>query len=613
MLAALAGLGLVATLATLGQLQPRTLEQTVFGEIEPTDGVDFAPYVATARAILLHTSLPPAPTPTRRGRRAFVVLWSSGCASAVGTGIGETLLESVAAAAHAVKGETAPDARVELDIVSGFEPIPIAKEMTDSLPQLGLHGYVLAARGAHIGFVLPTEMLVFKYFDPRSFGTNLPLLARDRLFRTIEERAGLDAGALDKPSTEETRMYRITTKSYVESSPGVTSLVRSMPQRPSALTPKELVEAARAGADYLSDALDDDGRFRYYYRPVEDADTKAYGVLRHAGAAYALLEAYQELGNQRYLAKAESALRFLDTVYRRSSDGLFLTDALDEEQQKVGGSGLALLALAKHAELTGAKANLETMRGLAGFIAHQQYADGHFRNNADVTREEETAEGKQRKEELFYYPGEAILGLMRLYRIDRQPKLLAAAENGAQFLIVQRDGPADDAHQIHDHWLTYALFDLYRETRREAYAEHAFKIARAILKGESTGGAAPAPDFIGTFNRQGTTTPTSTRLEALAATLELSLYMRRDPAWLDGAAMRLASFMRGQQYDDVSSYFLKTPAKARGGLRESLFISDIRIDYVQHAVCAWLHLARALRDPGFADRSPNHDSGRVDD
>jgi hypothetical protein len=72
--------------------------------------------------------------------------------------------------------------------------------------------------------------------------------------------------------------------------------------------------------------------------------------------------------------------------------------------------------------------------------------------------------------------------------------------------------------------------------------------------------------------------------------------MGMDHVWLDGPAMRLASFMRGQQFDANSSYFTKNPDKAMGGLRESLVINDIRIDYVQHAMCAWLHFARVLRD-----------------
>ena len=57
--------------------------------------------------------------------------------------------------------------------------------------------------------------------------------------------------------------------------------------------------------------------------------------------------------------------------------------------------------------------------------------------------------------------------------------------------------------------------------------------------------------------------------------------------------------MLGQQYEPDNDYWLKNPAKADGGVRESLFVPDVRIDYVQHAMSAWLHLARILRDPAY--------------
>ena len=66
-----------------------------------------------------------------------------------------------------------------------------------------------------------------------------------------------------------------------------------------------------------------------------------------------------------------------------------------------------------------------------------------------------------------------------------------------------------------------------------------------------------------------------------------------------GPAMEEACFMRGQQFDAASAYFVKRPSFAIGGVRESLLNSDIRIDYVQHAMSAWLHLARSLRDPAY--------------
>ena len=352
----------------------------------------------------------------------------------------------------------------------------------------------------------------------------------------------------------------------------------------------------RTGADYLSRVLSDQGRYVYVYHPIDDRDDASYGWLRHAGTTYALLEAYEELGTPLYLEKAERALGYLKAhlVDDPGRQGKYILDTNDEEQQKVGGAGLALVAFAKDAAVTGKRGELETMRALARIIMAQQYADGHFRANADL----EDDSGRKRKREPVYYQGEATLGLMRLYAIDPQPAYLDAARRAADWVVHVRDVDVSQENQEHDHWMSYALNDLYRVVRDDAYVEHAYKIARAILDKQHRAGSAPAPDWVGTFY-EGQTTPGSTRLEAYDSDIALSRFAGRPDAWLLDPAREVAASMLGQQFDAENGYWLPNPAKAAGGVRESLFVQDVRIDYVQHAMSAWLHLARELRDPAY--------------
>jgi uncharacterized protein YyaL (SSP411 family) len=332
------------------------------------------------------------------------------------------------------------------------------------------------------------------------------------------------------------------------------------------------------------------------YHPAADRDDTQYGWLRHAGTTYALLEAYEEFRSPAYLEHAERALRYLTGHMRDApgADGKYIVDTNEEEQQKVGGAGLALLAFAKHAAVSGSRTELETMRALARFIMKQQYEDGHFRANADLERES----GKKLKREPVYYPGEAVLSLLRFYAIDPQQAYLDAARRGVDYVVHVRDANVSEDNQEHDHWMAYALNDLYRVTRDPAYLEHAFKIGRAIQRKQHGQLAAPAPDWPGTFY-EGQTTPGATRVEAYDAQIALSRFAGKPDAWLLGPAREVASSMLGQQFDEDNDYWLKNPAKSRGGVRESLFVQDIRIDYVQHAMSAWLHLARILRNPDY--------------
>jgi hypothetical protein len=233
------------------------------------------------------------------------------------------------------------------------------------------------------------------------------------------------------------------------------------------------------------------------------------------------------------------------------------------------------------------------MRALARFIIKQQYPDGHFRANADI----EASVGKKLKKEAIYYPGEAALALMRLYGVDPQPAYLDTARRAADYVVNIRDANVSLDNQEHDHWMSYTLNELYRVTHNEAYLEHAYKIARAILS-KQHGGDAPAPDWVGTFYDT-QTTPASTRVEAYDADIAMSRFAGKPEDWLRTPAIEVARGMLGQQFDEDNDYFLKNPSKSDGGVRESFYVQDVRIDYVQHAMSAWLHLARILRDPAY--------------
>jgi hypothetical protein len=188
---------------------------------------------------------------------------------------------------------------------------------------------------------------------------------------------------------------------------------------------------------------------------------------------------------------------------------------------------------------------------------------------------------------------------MRLYRVDPDPRWLEGAKRGADYCVHVRDADVSEEAQEHDHWLSYAMNDLYRVTHDQAYIDHAYKIARSIIRKEKTPRDAPAPDFVGSFYAQAPTTPASTRLEAFAADIELSRFAKLPEAWLVEPATSVAKFMRAQQLDADRVFFARNPEKALGGVREGLFVEDVQIDYVQHAMSAWLHFARELRDPTY--------------
>jgi hypothetical protein len=556
------------------------------------------PYLALARHVVSKED-GAAPTPAAPGRRVFLLFHPpSGGKEAVATSaIGPTLADAVKIAAEAMAGKVpgaalAGAGRMELDVPTALAGADLRGDMAEPMTTIGLGGIFVAGDGGRSAFVLPGEVVDRELFHPGGKEGTLPGLAREKILGLLAARAGVSEDEVLKM-----RAYRFETDAHVEnaSHDGALPVYRGMVAPPSEVTPDRLLAAVRRGADYLVRVLGPEGRYVYMYRAAEDRNDGSYGWLRHAGTTYALFEAYEELHEPAYAAAGERALRYLEGHLSSdpASDGKFVLDGNDEEQQKTGGAGLALLAFAKHAATTGRRDRLETMRALARFILRQQYADGHFRCNADLEDE-----SRRQKREPIYYPGEAMLGLLRLYALDPQPSYVEAARRGADWAMKVRDANVSVDNQEHDHWMEYVLNELYRVTHDDAYLAYASKIADAIRRREHRAGSAPARDWAGMFY-EGQTTLAATRLEAYDSACVLGRFAGKPDGWLVEDGRAVAAAMLGQQFDADNAYWLPNPAKAMGGVRESLYVADVRIDYVQHAMSAWLHLARSLRDPAY--------------
>ncbi len=443
------------------------------------------------------------------------------------TAKGASLADAVVAAAEAVaaRAPATPSSRLEIDIARSAEVASLDSEST-AMSAVGLYGYLSVGDDGTEGFVLPGEVAHRGLFL-RNNGTTID---GDKVTQVLAERSGASLADLKL-----SRVYRFLATAYVESSDreSVLELQRGMVVRATSASPDLLVTSVRRGADYLTRTMSAEGRYIYLYHPLDDRDDVAYGWLRHAGTTYALLEAYEELGTPAYLTKAEQALALLRRRLRDdpATQGKYLIDSNDEEQQKAGGAGLALLALAKYAAVTGRTTDLETMRALARFITAQQYVDGHFRSNSDL----ESAPGKKLKTEPIYYPGEAALGLLRLAAVDPRPAYVDVARRAADWVIGVRDAHATEESQEHDHWMAYVCNELYRVTADRRYLDHALKIAHAIMKKQHWADEAPAPDWIGSFY-EGESTLAATRLEAYDAVIALSRFEGQEESGMVEAA-----------------------------------------------------------------------------
>ncbi len=111
--------------------------------------------------------------------------------------------------------------------------------------------------------------------------------------------------------------------------------------------------------------------------------------------------------------------------------------------------------------------------------------------------------------------------------------------------------------------------------------QHATQVCNSILREQFKGRAASGLD--GAFDPEGRTAPAATRLEGLLAALEIlpqgELRDRIETATGRGIGFLLrAQVATGPQAGAM-------PGAIVNRSRDS---SEVRIDYVQHALCAWL-------------------------
>jgi uncharacterized protein YyaL (SSP411 family) len=352
------------------------------------------------------------------------------------------------------------------------------------------------------------------------------------------------------------------------------------------LNRERLVGAARAGGDYLIRMQKRDGSFQYLYNATEDRfESTRYNIVRHAGTALSLLDLYAATRDARYLAAARRATRFLKTRFNRSgaSSAVYVLDY--DGKVKLGANGLALAAIAKQIELAPQTGERQSAAHLANLILAMQHKDGSFEMRYRLRGDE--PEGV----ESLYYPGEAILGLVRLFRISGDGRLLDSARRGADFLIESQRlmgvVPADA-------WLMMALEALYNIGHERKYADHTIALAESMIANQYTdsdpagysGGFGPGPPRV---------PPAASRAEGLVSAYRIARSIPDARAATIASALKgCAAFQLSQQFTARNSGSLRNPRRAAGGFREGLTSMRIRIDFVQHNISSLLGIAEAL-------------------
>lgn len=288
----------------------------------------------------------------------------------------------------------------------------------------------------------------------------------------------------------------------------------------------ELDKFIRQAGQYLVKACESSGRFQYEFstRPGQVGASR-YNLLRHCGAIYALADFARMSGDSQARAAAIRAARYLkETSIRPVNENPNMTAVWTlsevtgieaDPQAKLGGAGLALIALTQIERIAPGTTPVEELRKLARFVVFMQKPDGAFYSKFYPDQ-------RQRDDRWtsLYYPGEAVLGLLMLYELDPRKAWLAAAEKGMLALARQRESQSPTPP---DQWILLAAARM-RTYQTELEAEQAWARIEAIAMRTTADmiqeqKAQLDHDLLaGCFTADGRSCPSATRLEGLLAT-----------------------------------------------------------------------------------------------
>ena len=215
-------------------------------------------------------------------------------------------------------------------------------------------------------------------------------------------------------------------------------------------------------SSYLMNQVQADGRFIYGLRPQFDKEIDSYNILRHTGTIWSLICRYRIFPDDTLKEKIDSTIAYMLSQILYDDTGAGYIYEADDAEVKLGGNGIAILALTEYMDVFQTDVHTEVCKALGEGIIKQQDPDtgGYWHVlTPDFEKLEEFR--------TIYYDGECTFGLTRLYNLTGEQKWLDAACKAIDHFI------AEDYTQYRDHWVAYSLNEVTKVLDRQDYYDFA--------------------------------------------------------------------------------------------------------------------------------------------
>jgi hypothetical protein len=352
-----------------------------------------------------------------------------------------------------------------------------------------------------------------------------------------------------------------------------------------------LLPPLESGAYYLLRNQLEDGSFVYIKDPLgKNAKRKkdAYSLIRHLGAVYSLLRAYELLQDAKLLDGSRRGIDFIRR-FREEEGGQRIVKSLSGKVS-LGENGFLLINQVLYDKLTGGKAYAEESGQLESFLKKALLYGGPFATKGQ------------------WAESQALIGLAHYHLFQRKDD--EAIEVARRFLTAMM------VDERFSHWSVQAqyFYGLMVDFKDHASNAYALESAQKLLEGVATQGKETVkPRLVGARRGKLVSCNATARNEGLIAAhmiAQATGNAERASFFLSRAKEHVAYAMQFQ-YGQRGNVYADDPQMSRlgrlfnmaGGVVDDPEDAFVRIDYVSHhlrAIAAFLASPQAPKAVGLS-------------
>lgn len=418
--------------------------------------------------------------------------------------------------------------------------------------------------GVHsLGIIHNNTPTVFKESVPISNNYDL-----EYTLKRLCNKADLSTKCFDK---EDVNLFRYDTQTFYGNRENeITDLYRyNILIDTDEITQKRIKQSITAGFKWFLHSVNNEtGLLRYLYYPSENQYSSDNNHIRQMATLWSITEIQLFLNSSKANNLISNTLDYYMQFQHQTDNYSCL---LIDEEAKLGINAFLILTLLNTPEYQNQS---ELLKEYAQGILHLQNPNGSF--NTYFFSDKNSGQD--------YYPGEALLALMKLYNHTKNESYLESVEKAFPYY---QNYWRKEKNTAFIPWHTQAYALLFQHTRDENLSDFIFEINDWLIDNYQIK-TSHYPDEIGGFPKYFPKFSTSVFLEGIndayliAKQMNDSFHVQK----YQDAIRNGTRFMLQTQFTEKNSFYLKYPHRAIGAYRTSLTENSIRIDNVQHALLA---------------------------